>query len=197
MRPSPFFSWFIWPAALFLATVSPPARGAEPADTVKNEDTPCEKHLPVRQEGLPRPILEFSLGPVLGSYEHDRYLGAQLALRALWRVSGPHLVGMMLERAVTLDAEDGGQGTLGVVGYRYAPAGRGVHLDLLPVYSRTQYDDGFLDGQPRYVQRKWIAPKLRAGFGGNVGGVRIGVAFEAVIDVSFMIGIHLFIGGIP
>ncbi len=229
MRPSPFFSWFIWPAALFLATVSPPARGAEPADTVKNEDTPCEKRFPwcdakssppskdektTRGAGdggappfpdLPLPALEFSLGPSQVVQGPGALLGGQVSLRALWRVSGRHQVGLMLEGSVANGSESGGHASLGVVGYRYAPSD-GSHFDLLPVVTWAQVADGVhgedavghIPGEPRYVQRTWIAPKLRAGFGWTTNGVRIGVAFEMIIDVSsFLLGVSLYVGGVP
>lgn len=201
MHPSLFSLWFFWPAALFLATLSPPARGSEPTDTVNKEDTPREKRPQREREGLAPTILEFSLGPEFGSYKTEQFVGAQLALRGLVRVSDRHLVGLMLEWAVTLDMESSGQSILGIVGYRYVHS-RGVSVDLLPVYSRTQYNDGLIDdglmqGEIRYARRTWIAPKVRISAGGTVGGTRIGVSFEAVVDLSFQFGINLFIGGIP
>jgi len=196
MRSSPFSLWYFWPAALFLATLSLPARGAEPADPVKLEDPPFEKRPRREREGLSPTILEFSLGPMFGAYKADQFVGAQLALRGLVRVSDRHLVGLMLEWAVTLDLESGGQGILGVVGYRYVPKS-GVSIDLLPVFSRTQYDEDPSRGELRYATRTWIAPKVRIGAGGTVGRTRIGIAFEMVVDLSFQFGINLFIGGIP
>ncbi len=42
-----------------------------------------------------------------------------------------------------------------------------------------------------------IAPKLRAGFGGTAGWIRIGLAFELFIDVNPLFGLSLYLGGGP
>jgi len=226
MRAHLLQPWFFLPAALLFMTFAERARAADPTETVKKEDTPCEKQYPwcgAKDAPPPKvtkpargawspdappmpdlrlPSLEFSLGPTLVGQGAGALLGGQMALRALWRVSGRHQVGLMLEGSVAIGSESGSHSSLGLVGYRYAPSD-GRHFDLLPVYTRARvadglHEEGYQQGETRYVERTWIAPKLRAGFGGSVDGVRIGIAFELVIDVSsFLFGVSLYLGGLP
>ena len=181
-----YLKYLVFPlfASLLLAVSSVAAHGAPPEGAAP--PVPAER---------PDWNVEAAFGGFAGIFHGTTFGGLSAALRVLYRSSGGHHFGLMLEPAQGGQGQDGSYLALGIVGYRYQA--RLLHVDVLPVFSAGEVcvENGSTEEYPYDCDdHAGVGVRTRVGLTGRWRFLHFGLALEVTAAVAPTLGAQAFLG---